>query len=86
MLRFSERFARLAQANEKQLFLAQYFTDTALLDCSLVKERPSKVAAVCIYASLRIFKGDQSPIWNSLMTKHTGYRETDLNVMSVDLI
>jgi len=30
-----ERFARLAQANEKQHMLAQYFTDTSLLDCRL---------------------------------------------------
>jgi hypothetical protein len=68
------------------LFLAQYFTDTALLDCSLVKDKPSKVAAVSIYAALRIFKGDESPIWNSLMVKYTGYRENDLKGMSADLI
>ena len=59
-LRFLERFARLAQINEKQLLLAQYFIDTSLLDCRLVKERPSRVAAVSLYASLSIFKGEEA--------------------------
>lgn len=48
--RFIERFARLAQMNERQILLATYMADTALLDCGLVKECPSKVAACCIYA------------------------------------
>jgi hypothetical protein len=55
--RFAERFARLAQMNDRQLLLAQYFADTTLLDCSLVKERQSKVAACCIYAAQLVFKG-----------------------------
>ena len=46
-----ERFARIAQVNEKTSFLAQYLCDVCLLDCTLMKERPSKLAAVAIYAS-----------------------------------
>jgi len=72
--------------NEKQLLLAQYLTDTALLDCSLVKERPSKVAAVSVYAALTVFKGNSGPIWNSMLTKHTSYRESDVKGMAADLI
>lgn len=71
--------------NEKQQMLAQYLTDTALLDCSLVKERPSKVAAVSVYAALTVFKG-QGQIWNSMLTKHTSYRESELKGMAADLI
>ena len=85
-LRFLERFARLAQMNEKQLLLAQYFTDTSLLDCRLVKEKPSRVAAVSLYASLSIFKGEESSIWSSTLTKHTSYRECDVKLMSKDLL
>jgi len=44
--------------NEKQLHLANYLSDTAMLDCSLVRECPSKVAACCIYAVQTIFKGN----------------------------
>ena len=84
MYRFLERFGRLAQMNEKQILLAQYLTDTALLDCSLVKERPSRVAAVSVYAALSVFKS--SNIWNSMLTKHTGYREADVKSMAADLI
>lgn len=47
--RFIERFSRLAQFSQTQVLLATYLADTALLDCSLVRERPSKVAATCIY-------------------------------------
>jgi hypothetical protein len=72
--------------NEKQLLLAQYLTDTALLDCSLVKEKPSKVAAVSIYAALSVFKGKSTPLWNSMLTKHTTYRESEVKIMAADLI
>ena len=85
-VRFLERFCRLAQMNEKQMLLAQYFTDTSLLDCRLVKERPSRVAAVSLYASMTIFKGEDKGIWNSTLTKHTGYRESDVKLMSKDLL
>ena len=85
-VRFLERFSRLAQMNEKQLLLAQYFTDTSLLDCRLVKERPSRVAAVSLYASMTIFKGEDKGIWNSTLTKHTSYRESDVKLMSKDLL
>ena len=84
MYRFLERFGRLAQMNEKQILLAQYLTDTALLDCSLVKERPSKVAAVSVYAAMSVFKSNN--IWNSMLAKHTSYREADVKSMASDLI
>jgi hypothetical protein len=57
ILRFLERYARIAQVNEKTQMLAQYFCDTCLLDCTLMKEKPSKLAAVSIYAAQKIMKG-----------------------------
>lgn len=88
--RFIERFARLAQMNERQMLLAGYLADTALLDCSLVKECPSKVAACCVYAVQGIYKGGASTqkgvLWNSTLSKHTTYRESDLSKMSQDLV
>ncbi len=56
-LRFMERLARVAQVNEKTQMLAQYFCDTSLLDCTLMKEKPSRVAAIAMYAALKITKG-----------------------------
>jgi hypothetical protein len=37
--------------------LARYYSDTALLDHYFVSERPSKIAAICIYAAQKVFKG-----------------------------
>lgn len=51
IFRFMERYARIAQVSEKTLILAQYFCDTCLLDCTLMKELPSKLAAISIYAA-----------------------------------
>ena len=69
--------------------LANYFADSTLLDCSLVREKPSKVAACCIYAAQIIFKGptmQKGLLWNSMLSKHTTYRESDLNGMAYELI
>ena len=39
------------------MMLACYLSDTALLDCSLMRQCPSKVAACCIYAVQYLMKG-----------------------------
>jgi hypothetical protein len=57
IFRFMERYARIAQVSEKTLLLAQYFCDTCLLDCTLMKEHPSKLAAISVYAAQKVIKG-----------------------------
>lgn len=52
----------------------------------MVKERPSKVAAVSVYAALTVFKGSGTPVWNAMLTKHTTYRESELKGMAADLV
>jgi len=66
--------------------LANYLADTSLLDCSLVLECPSKVAACCVFAVLRLCKGAKVSLWNSVLSKHSTYRESDLAKMSHDLV
>jgi hypothetical protein len=85
-LRFLERYARIAQVNEKTQMLAQYFCDTCLLDCTLMKEKPSKLAAVSIYAAQKIMKGTQVSVWNATLTKNTNYKEDDVRGMAIDLL
>lgn len=54
-----------------------------------MKERPSKLAAVSLYASLRLSKGAQNPnqlLWNATLTKNTGYKEDEVRGMAMDLI
>lgn len=83
--------------NERQVLLATYLADTSLLDCSLVKEHPSKVAACCIYAVQSIYKAaragnsssgalTKTALWNSTLCKHSTYRESELSLMSKELV
>lgn len=68
--------------------LACYLAETALLDCSLVQMCPSKIAACSVYAVLAMSKSEKSNkhiIWNSTLSKHTTYRESDLSQMACDL-
>jgi hypothetical protein len=55
-----------------------------------MKEKPSKLAALCIYASQKVMKGlsNQSDqvFWNATLTKNTGYKEEQLRSMAVDLL
>jgi len=51
MFRFMERYSRIAQVNERTQTLAAYLCESCLLDCTLMKEKPSKLAAVSLYAA-----------------------------------
>ena len=54
-----------------------------------MKERPSKLAAVCLYAAIRLSKGlhiANAQIWNATLTKNTGYKEDEVRGMTMDLI
>ena len=96
--RFLERFCRLAQVSEKHFTLAQYFTDTSLLDCRLQREKPSRVAAVSLYISMTLLQNSEdanqlscrqrmsNSLWTPTMINSTGYREEDIHQMSKDLL
>jgi transcription initiation factor TFIIIB Brf1 subunit/transcription initiation factor TFIIB len=85
--RFIERFARLAQINKRKQMMACYLAETALLDCSLVQERPSKIAACCVYAAIAVCNTEKKPvIWTSTLSKHSTYRASDLSQMANDLV
>jgi G2/mitotic-specific cyclin-B, other len=86
IFRFMERYARIAQVSEKTSILAQYFCDTCLLDCTLMKEPPSKLAAMSIYAAQKVIKGGSEQVWNATMTKNTGYKEEAIRGMAIDLL
>jgi hypothetical protein len=51
-----------------------------------MKEQPSKLAAVCLYAAMRLSKSTQGSIWNATLTKNTSYKEDDVRGMAMDLI
>jgi len=86
IFRFMERFCRVAQVNERTQTLAQYLCESCLLDCTLMKEKPSKLAAVSLYAAQRAVKGTHANVWSATLAKSTGYKEDELRGMAVDLL
>ena len=60
--------------------------DVCLLDSLLVKQKPSLIAALCIYTAQRVVKGEEGNVWNATMIKNTGYRIKDFKSMSDELI
>lgn len=49
--RFLERFKKLAQVDDQTFFFAQYLQEVAMLDASLLKYKPSELAAACLVLS-----------------------------------
>ena len=49
-----------------------------------MKERPSKIAALCLFAALGVTKGESS--WNATLAKNTGFKEEQLRPMARDLL
>ena len=92
--RFLERFCRLAQATERHFKLAQYITDSSLLDCALVRERPSRVAACSLYIALNLLQSEEASqsykqtgsVWSHTLVSKTGYRLSDIHDMSRDIL
>jgi hypothetical protein len=50
-----------------------------------MKERPSKLAAVCLYAALKLAR-PSAPVWNATLAKNSGYKEEEVRGMAMDLI
>lgn len=73
--RFLQRFQRLSVAlNDNEVFFyAQYLNEIALLDASLLRFKPSQLAAASIILSARQLKKINA--WSKEMEKFTGYKE-----------
>ena len=67
-----------------------HFTISKAGSLPVMKERPSKLAAVCLYAAMRLAKGNinntEALFWNATLTKNTGYKEEEVRGMAMDLI
>jgi hypothetical protein len=49
-----------------------------------MKERPSKLAAVCLYAAMRL--ATKTGAWNATLSKNSGYKEEEVRGMAMDLV
>ena len=76
--RFLERFRRLSVAlnDDEVFFYAQYLQEISLLDASLLRFRPSQLAASALILSSKQLK--KINCWNKEMEKYSSYKEADL--------
>lgn len=83
-LRFLDRYSRLINEHEGKIyFFARYLIEISLLNESLLEKSASNIAASALYLSLKIFK--KKECWNSTLTQHSKYRETDIRPCAKDL-
>ena len=80
-LRFLERFRKLSNtASDDQIFFfSLYLVEISMLDSSLLKYRPSEIAAAGLILSARAIKRINA--WNKEMEKATGFKEDDLKIV-----
>lgn len=84
LLRFMERYAHIANFNKEQQMIAQMLCDFMLLDMSLLKQKPSLLGAVAVYATNMITNRNRP--WNVNLQKCSGgYKEEEIKPLSKQL-
>ena len=76
--RFLQRYRRLSGAfnNDEVFFYAQYILEISLLDATLLRFKPSQLAAAAMILSARQLCKKNT--WNKEVEHFTGYSEADL--------
>lgn len=76
--RFLQRYRRLSGAfnNDEVFFYAQYILEISLLDATLLRFKPSQLAASAMILSARQLCKKNT--WNKEVEQFTGYSEADL--------
>ena len=84
--RFLERFSKICSAanDEQVFFFAQYIQEISLLDESLLKYRPSEIAAGSLILAVKSLKKNPN-VWNTEMEKATGMKEEALHGVTEDV-
>lgn len=65
-------------------FFAQYLQEISLLDASLLKYRPSEIAAASLILAARGLKKPQ-PTWNKELERITSMKDADLTLVVEDV-
>jgi hypothetical protein len=84
--RFLERFSKLCSAitaDDQAFFFAQYIQEISLLDESLLKYRPSEIAAGSLILAVKATK--KANAWNTEMERSTGIKEDSLKGVTEDV-
>ena len=84
ILRFMQRYACVANFSTEQHMIAQMFCDFMLYQTTLLKEKPSLMAAVAIYATNKI--SNRGRPWNqSLVKVSRGIKEETIKPLMKEL-
>lgn len=77
--KFLVRFLQVSNANKMKGHIANYVLDGSLLHHSLLKYRPSQLAAAAVFIANKV-SGDDS--WNSTLAFYTDYTQRDIMVVA----
>ena len=81
-LRFLDRYAQIADIDQKAYFFARYLLETVLLEYSLLRYSNSLLAAGAVFLVNKIFKKHG---WTVELQHHTGYSEADVKPCAKDI-
>lgn len=82
--RFYERYARLAQLDQRQTYLGEYLLEVSLLDATLNKYKPSLVAAAGVYLARKML--DSGTVWGAGLTAATQHSDSEVRPCAKDLV
>ena len=81
-LRFLERYALVAEVEEKAFYFARYIIETVLLETTMLKYKNSLLAAGSVFLVNKIFKKHG---WSETLEHHTGFTEAEVKPCAKDL-
>ncbi|XP_065001508.1 G2/mitotic-specific cyclin S13-7-like [Musa acuminata AAA Group] len=73
---FLVRFLKAASCDTEMEHMVFFFSELAMMQCSMVTHRPSMVAASAVYAARCTLR--KSPLWTDTLERHTGFSEQQL--------
>ncbi|MDR3736732.1 MAG: cyclin family protein [Acidobacteriaceae bacterium] len=84
VLRFMERYAKLAGCSEQGTHLAQFMCELQLLDYGMLRHLPSLVAAGAVYLSQKMVKGASG--WSDYLREQSGHNEEEVKACAKELL
>ncbi|XP_020254657.1 G2/mitotic-specific cyclin S13-7-like isoform X2 [Asparagus officinalis] len=73
---FLVRFLKAAMADKEMEHMVFFLAELGLMQYSMIKYRPSMVAASAVYAARCVLK--KSPLWTETLKRHTGFSDAQL--------
>ncbi len=85
VIRFAERFEKIAGCSEQVSHLVSYICELQLLDYGMLRHMPSLLASGAVYLAQRIVRGS-SPCWSEHLRAQSGHSEEDVRECARELL